>query len=319
MRNFVIAITLFVLAGCCQMTKPDGPVVSKSLADVVDAIQYAVDGAANDPAWDASKAEFDHWTQACKALQLQDQKECALNLGQAEQICKTVCGSVSCGQAPSAQCQQFHDPKNKDLLCPGDGTQKRQAWCASAMACNQDATKATELCNNAKQVKPPKLASAELSVAVTDTAQASTNIGVLFVAFGGTYSKATTNTVVLDFVPRVRSTDYGIVGLPDLPGQQQISDDTKKLAGNLRELIVSAIRSASREYLDSKVNDKLPTLQRPPLAVSKLEIDFQLVLDDNNQLGIKKTWKSPFSLGLSGGEEFKTTNTLKIIYSPPAD
>src|SRR5882672_3626370 len=64
-----------LLAGCCNFGG-NTTTTQKALADVVDAVQFAIDEAANDTAWSATEAELKHWSAACEDVRTKAASSC---------------------------------------------------------------------------------------------------------------------------------------------------------------------------------------------------------------------------------------------------
>lgn len=287
---------------------------SKALGEVVDAIQYAVDEAATDDVWLATKVEREHWDNACKAARSGEAKACSAMLDSAIEICSVKCPGGQCNFAVEERCRRFANGQDRAVICPS-GDKLQSAWCTNAGACTRAREQSAERCGAAASIRLPRLKQAYLSLAVEEGSKANASVNFMLVSFGGGRTRTTTNTVEMTLLPRVRSVDYGSDILPKLPDARDLPEDTKKLAAQLKSMVVEAVRSTVREQVSDQQGNKVAA--RPPMAIGQLQINFSLIIDENGGLGLKKEFDIPAGFDLSGGGSIKQTNVLKIIYAQP--
>lgn len=300
----------FASAGCCLLPGRDEATVQKSLSDVVDAIQLAVDAAAKDDVWNATQAERLHLSSACKLAKDDALSSCTGMLARADSMCQALCKQGGCGVAFEQRCKALSEGDGADLLCTANGGGDA-IWCRHAPACLTQRATAANICGAAASIAVPSLKQATLTVAVERSRDASLGVDVIVVSFGASRSQVATNTVQMVMKPRVRDPKYQSDGLPPMPKVRDVSPMAKELASNLTQLIVNAVKATVKEY-----DEKDKSLARPPTALSDLTIDFSLVIDEGGKLGIKKTWEAADAgIELGGKAGVKATNKLTIQYA----
>lgn len=297
-------------AGCCLLPARDEATVQKSLTDVVDAVQLAIDAAAKDDVWKATEAEQLHLSSACKLAKDDSVSSCSGMLARADSMCQALCKQGGCGVAFEQRCKALTEGDGADLLCATSGGGDA-IWCKHAPACLTQRAAAANVCGAAASIAVPSLKQAMLTVAVERSKDASLGVDVIVVSFGASRSQVATNTVQMTMKPRVRDPKYRTEDLPPMPKVRGVSPAAKELAGNLTQLIVNAVKATVKEYDDG---DK--SIARPPTALSDLTIDFSLVIDEGGKLGIKKTWEAADAgIELGGKAGVKATNKLTILYA----
>jgi hypothetical protein len=303
-----LLLVAVAVSGCCLLSPRDDTTVQKSLVDVVDAIQLAVDIAAKDDVWKATDEEQKHWGAACSKSKEVAAVSCGGMLVRADALCQGLCQRGGCGYAFEQRCKALADGQGSESLCAagsgGDGQ-----WCKFATPCARDRAEVTRTCDAAASIAVPSLKQAVLSVAVERSKEASAGVDILVVSFGASQSRAATNTIEMTLKPRVRDSKYGVAVLPMMPKVRDVSPAAKALAEDLTKLIVNSVQAAVKEY-DEQGKARAPT------AMAELTIEFSLVIDQSGKLGLKKTWEAA-SVGIDLGAKsgLKSTNTLKIQYA----
>lgn len=308
-KRWACLVCINLLAGCCHLETRGHVEIQKSLEEVVDAVQYAIDIAAKEKVWEATAKEIEHWEAACKKAREVAQAGCRDLLVYADAICQSWCKAGNCGYVHEQRCKALLEAKQDNFACL-DAKGQQAAWCKAAAACAPARGSAAEACRNAGSIAVPQLKEAVLSLAIQRTGEASAGLDVLVVSFGGSISQIATNTIGMTLRPRVRSKDYGSDDLPAMPAPRIVPESTMSVANDLATLIISAVKASVKEY------DKQNAAARPPTALANLEIEFSLVVDKSGNLGIKKTWDAlSVGIDLSGKTGLNTTNTLKITYA----
>jgi hypothetical protein len=297
------------VAGCGALTPAGDAGEEKQLADVVDAIQYAIDQAASEKVWLATEKEVAHWQAACTAARDSSSRACTVMSDRAIDLCKAICTSGNCDPASEMRCHKYARGEDVSGLC-ADGS--RAAWCSAARECSAQNTRRTQVCANLATVQLPQIDTAQLSVAVERSRNAAAGISVLVVSFGGGRTDVSSNVVNMTLKPRVRDADYGVVPMAPIPAKQ-VSPEARLLAAQMAGLIREAVTAAAKEYEPSNPQ----VAARPPMLMSDLQVTFSLVVDRNGSLGIKKAWEAPAGIELSAGLGTKRTNSLTITYTRP--
>lgn len=309
-----VAAAIFALSGCESLWRGEDPKQKKALADVVDAVQYAVDQAAADKAWLATKKELDHWTAACRAAKEGTSGACVVMQDEAAGLCRAACPSGRCDPGAEHRCQQYIKGEDVPGLCLANlpANDVRGRWCPAARTCAAKTQEQMRICSNIATLQLPALSKAELTLAVERKVEKSVELNVLLVSFGGGRSQASSNSVSMTLKPRVRDGDYGVVAMDPIPSKT-VSAEAQKLASQLGELIREALAASVKEYEPGKPG----IAARPPMLMSDLSITFTLVVDSNGSLGIKKAWDTPAGIEIGAGTSTKRSNSLTISYSRP--
>jgi hypothetical protein len=303
-----------MLAGCGSLFHTDDPAQRKALADVVDAVQFAVDEAGKDKVWLATQTEAEHWGAACKKSKEEASLSCVAMADRAQGLCKALCPSGGCDPAAENRCQKYLKGEDVAGLCPATlgSTDSRQPWCTAARDCTGKTVLRAAICANADTIQLPELAKAELTVAVERSAGGSAGVNLLIVSFGGGRSEVSSNAITVGLKPRVRSQDYGSVPLPEIT-PKTVSSEARALATQLSTLIREAVAATVKEYEPATPGKAA----RPPMLMSNLDITFSLVVDSNGSLGIKKAWDAPAGIEFSAAKGTKRSNSLTITYARP--
>ncbi len=312
MAKAVVAIAgcVMLLMGCINFPNDT---TQRSLVDVVDAIQYAVEEISRDEVWEATAAEQRHWNQACELVRKSASESCVAMLFEADKACRTHCAGGSCGLASQELCRKLVTGDDRVALCAGP--LKNQAWCASAATCADHSRNRNRICEAAASISHPELKEAVVTLATEEAVQASAKVKVMVVAFGGGRGKASTNAVKLQLLPRVRSKDYASDGLPPLdrlpamPSDRVISQEARAFASELKVLLASAVSAAVREQEGGSI-------ARPPMALGAFDVEVALTVTRDGKLGIEKAWTTPVAgIDLGTSASAKTINSLKVSFA----
>lgn len=307
-KALAVFVSMLLCVGCAVSPKQSE---QRSLSDVVDALQFAVDDiAAKKDLWKGSEQEFSHWAGACKAARQQASQACTAMLSQADVVCRAACSSGSCGAAHQEICRKLSVGEDRGGLCTG--AFKGSAWCPLADACASAADDRDRLCGSAKSTAVPKLKQATVSLATEEANESSGTVKLLVVAFGGGAGRTATNAITLTLLPRVREADYGSVPLPglDRPEAKVLSPAAAALAQDIRALLLSAIQSVATDY--DQTGGKAV---RPPMATAGIDIELALTLTSKGTIGIEKAWTLPAGIELSNTASSKSANTLKLSFA----
>lgn len=315
--------TSVALLGCCLFpTSNDEPEIAVPLEDVIDAVQFAVEEASKTGIWDATAAELKHWGKACEETEAKKAASCFGATAAAKGVCDEFCPGGKCDSVGEALCTQVVQGGAKTALCLTGGatTSARRSWCEAIARCDANSTVAAQACKAGKSIAVPKLKQAKLSVAIDAVRSVEGSASVLVVTFGGSAKSTRSNSVDLTLLPRVRSVDYGVAGLPALPQAKTVSPKAREMAQDLVGLISSAVKAAGKEYEGPAPTDgNVPqTIARPPMALSELNVSFSLSLEKSGKLGLKKEFATPVaSVSVGGAIGGTRKNSLTITYARP--
>jgi hypothetical protein len=317
----VFTALLFAIAvsSCCAIAP--GEKITADLKTVHDAVQYAIDEAQKTGIWDKTSLEQAHWQAACKNLKATAEVACATSSRAAEDMCNESCRTGTCGPYMHKVCEGAINGNGPDALCVGASglSGKRAAWCKAVASCGSSQESAAKACAALKSVLLPRPKSATLTLAVEESHGADGSITLIVVSFGGGKSTTTKHTITSTLLPRPREKDYGVQDLPPLPQATDVSAEAKAMAGDLANLIATAVRAANSSYAPPAAS-ATAIGARPPLALNELKVEFELTLDKNGKLGLKKDWTSgPFGINADVTNEVKRTNKLEIVYSKADD
>lgn len=310
MRVILWAAFITFVAGCAFVPKQTD---QRSLNDVVDAIQFAVDDlAAEKDLWNGSEKEFAHWAGACTQAKVVASNACAVMLGEADAACRKSCPNGNCGYAHQEICRKLTQGEDRGGLC--SGPLKSSSWCPAAEACQGALQERGRLCEAADSVSVPTLKQAVITLATEEANDSTASAKVMVVAFGGGAGRSATNAISLTLSPRVREEKYGSIALPglDRPPVKAPSPAAIALSKDLKTLLTSAIKSVATEY-DKKGDLTL----RPPMAMAEFDVEVSLILTRSGSLGIEKAWTLPAGIEIGSTATSKKSNTLKISYSRP--
>lgn len=304
------------LAGCGSLWKHDDPSDQKKLAEVVDAIQYAIEQAAKSKAWGATEVEAKHWGESCKAASEAASVACVRMVDKAVPLCKLACPNGQCDPASQLQCQKYVMAEDFAGLCKDAPTGAKGDWCTSALICTNASKSRAQICANAETIVMPELLKADLSLTVEQTKNVSAGINILIVSFGGGRSEVASNVVSMTLKPRARDVKYASDVLPLVPEPKVVSEDAKALAAQLSDLITDAVAASVKEYGPGPGGvGAVPA--RAPVLLSDLQVTFSLVVEKNGKLGIKKAWEAPAGIEFGAESGFKRANSLTITYARP--
>lgn len=311
MRILVFAIPVFALITACDPTRVKPTQATFELATIVEAVQYAIDQAADDTAWNATKAERDHWAASCKSNSDDSAKACGDMRNASRVLCDAACDSGVCSPIEKFYCEVLANGKAHPELCGSTNNGEAiQTWCTKADECLEKRKEAKRVCDAAKAISFPELQKADLSLKVEETKKQGTDISIFIVEFGSSRTSSSASTVSLEMKPRVRSEEYPGVD-PLTQEDRKISEQAKELGSNLAELIKSAVRAGTLEIADDSGN-----VVRPPLALSGFKIELALSITDDGKLSVGKEWDSvPASISIGGEGKSSLANTLTITYA----
>jgi hypothetical protein len=311
----LLMLAFVFLAGCTNRGELRTAHEEKALADVVDAVQFAVDIAAKDKVWNATSKEADHWAQACEVASKTSADSCHGMIEKAQPMCQGDCPNGQCNLVAQRRCESYVSGAAFGVMC----SQAKKTgvavdtWCNAAEACISARTSAAGICASSELVRLPQLVEATLTLAVERTTSRDAGLNILIVSFNTGRSESSANSISMVLKPRTRSIDYGTVDLPmDFPPERTVSKEAQALATQLSTLITDAVKASVKEY------DMLPngttTVARAPMLMAELEVSFSLTVDSNGSLGIKKAWGG---IGAELGGEYgtKRVNTLSIRYA----
>jgi len=304
----------FTLSGCSLFPKPDPVIEKRALADVVDAVQYAVDNAAKHSVWAATEKEAQHWADSCKVARSEADDQCLAMVDKADPICRKECSNGNCSPIALERCKSLITGQTSEAFCKANGqiNAANSAWCAAASLCYSKKVETNRVCSAAEKSQLPSLLQADLSLAVEQSSEASAGVNILVVSFGGSKSEIATNSINMVLKPRVRDKAYGSVPLPaDFPQNRSVSAEAQALSQQLTTLITNAVESSVKEYEKRPEGAQVAALS--PLLLSDLEVTFSLTIDKNGSIGIKKAWSS-VGVELGGGAGVKRSNSLTIKY-----
>ncbi|MFZ6766633.1 hypothetical protein ACO0LM_06070 [Undibacterium sp. Di26W] len=311
----LLLLVVTLVAGCSTPLVDDNPATTqKELAYVIDAVQFAIDGAAKESAWDATKIELAHWDAACNAAKSVAASSCLMMEDDAIKLCKPLCPNGNCDPGSMARCKKYLSGNDRAALC-ADGAGTIKAWCENSLNCTSNKIVAASTCRNATSITFPVLKKANLSLAVEKKNNVSNGVNLLIVSFSAGRTNTAANNMDLTLLPRVRDTIYGSVQ-PAMPVQKSISQESQELAKQLIELIRQAVAASAKEYDPTApgINGQKGVVARGPTMLAELTINFSLVVDSNGTLGIKKAW-GPVGIELGGGMSSKRSNSLSIVYA----
>jgi hypothetical protein len=297
---------LLVLIGCINTPKPT---VQRSLVDVVDALQFAVEEVGRDGVWKASEQEQAHWNEACKQARETASRNCVLMLAEADKVCRSLCASGSCGFPSQELCRKAAAGEDRVGLCAGPF--KGSPWCGAAMTCAVQTQARDSTCQAAASISSPQLKEATVTLATEEASETNAKVKLMVVAFGGGAGRTATNAVKLQLLPRVRSKDYNSDVLPKVPGEKVMSPEAQAFAAELKALLASAVAAVVKE-------DDATTgvVARPPMALGAFDIEVALTLTSSGKLGIEKAWSTPAAgVELGTSASAKTSNVLKVSFA----
>lgn len=302
-----------LLSGCEHMQRPAGAHQEMPLDDVVEALQYAIETAAKDKAWEATAAENKHWGEACLIQKKNVAAACFAMFNKAVPLCQQACSGANCSPAGLRQCERLIKGESVDQLCPSSVAGAQAEWCAVARGCNESTKTSAQICENAETIVMPELEKAEVTLSVERKTEAAGSINILIVSFGGGRSELANNTVTMTLKPRVRDVKYDSTQISPMPDAKAVSPRIRALADEIAKSITTAVAASVKEYEGTAKG--IP--RRGPVHVSDLEVSFSLTVEGNGTLGIKKAWSVPAGIELSGGRSSKRVNTLTVTYARP--
>lgn len=314
-RSILILLAFALLAGCSHFSDLYSPKEEKALADVVDAVQFALDMAAQDKVWEATTIESEHWTLACKKGNEASAEACYSMLEKAQPLCQSDCPNGNCNVVAQRRCEVYATGAGRSAMCsslrkPGAAI---AAWCQAADICVAAQRSAAGMCASAELVQLPELSHAELTLAVERNTTAGAGLNFLVVSFNKGRTETSSNSITMTLKPRNRSKLYGSVELPvNFPPERVVSKEAQALAGQLASLIKDAVKASVKEY-DPKP-DGSAVVARAPMLLAELAVSFSLTVDNNGSIGIKKAWNG-IGAELGAGSSTKRANTLTIKYA----
>jgi len=302
-----------LLGGCEHMQRPGGAHQEMPLDDIVEALQYSIDTAAKDKAWEATAGENKHWNEACAIERKSVAAACFAMFNKAVPLCQKACSGANCNPTGQRQCERLIKGESVDQLCPSSVAGAQAEWCIAARSCNETTKTSAQICENAETIVMPELEKAEVTLAVERKAEAAGSINILIVSFGGGRSESASNVVTMTLKPRVREVKYESTEITPMPDAKAVSPRVRALADGLAKSIIDAVASSVKEYEGTAKG--VP--KRGPVHISDLEVSFSLTVENNGTLGIKKAWSMPAGIDLSGGRSSKRANTLTVTYARP--
>lgn len=303
-----------LLAGCDHLERKTDPRQEKDLAEVVEALQYAIETAATSKVWKATELEGKHWAEACKDAKVKAANACFAMLGKAVPLCQQVCAGANCNPAGQRQCERLIKGEGVEQSCAEPLSPSQGDWCAAARGCNSANQSAAPMCENAGSVVMPELVKADVTLSVERKNDVSGAVNLLVVSFGGSRSAVATNELAMVLKPRVRDTAYGSGNISPLPESKAPSQRAKALAADIAKVITDAVAASVAEYETGTPS----VAKRSPMLVSDLEVTFSLTVDSGGNLGIKKSWEIPAAgVELGVGRSIKRANSITVTYARP--
>ena len=308
-----VLLATVLLGGCEHMQQSDGLHKEMPLDDVVEALQYAIETAARDKAWEATAGENKHWSEACVIQKKNVAAACFAMFNKAIPLCQQACSGSNCSPTGQRQCERLIKGESVDQLCLSSVAGAEAEWCTTARSCNEATKASAQVCENAATIVMPELEKAEVTLSVERKTEAAGSIDILIVSFGGGRSESASNTVTMTLKPRIRDVNYDSTQISPLPDVKAISPRVRALADGIAKSIANAVAASVKEYEGTAKGVPM----RGPVHVSDLEVSFSLTVEDNGTLGIKKAWSTPAGIELSGGRSSKRANTLTVTYARP--
>lgn len=318
-------VVLALLTGCAAPSgntalRPNAP----DVATIVEAVQYAVDQAAKANPWHTTELEVEHWSKACDEVTARAAVACGPMQDAADELCTASCAAKGCTPIQLKRCDGLFSGQSYEGACKPNVKKDHGKWCTAAELCRPASKVAAALCKQSATLGVPLLKHAVLNLGVEQNDKAGVGISLFIVSLGSSKSATTASSIELTMLPRARSDAYKLTPplSPDnLPAKRTVSKDAEALATNLTAMIVEAVEATVKEYVVEVKADKTKETKSvtPPMALSGLELNFAITLDESGKLGLKKEWLTPASLELGAEKGVKRTNTLKIVYARPAD
>jgi hypothetical protein len=306
-------IVAIALTGCGHLERGNDPRQEKDLAEVVEALQYAIETAAANKVWKATEQESKHWNEACKDAKTKAADACFAMFTKAIPLCLQVCTGSTCNPVGQRQCERLIKGESVDQLCSGTLAVAQSDWCAAARGCNSASKLAAPMCENAESIVMPELVKADVTLLVERKKEISSSVNFLIVSFGGTRSEIAANELTMTLKPRVRDRAYGSAPITALPEIGTPSKSAQALAADLAKVITDAVDASVKEYEPGEPN----IVKRGAVMVSELAVTFTLTVDSGGKLGIKRAWETPAGIDFGGGSAIKRTNSLTVTYARP--